>query len=87
MFVTDVSGSMLGAPITALQNSLINAMQYINNSNYVGLVSYSDDVNILLPIKQFDAEQQSYFKGAVQALHPSGGTATFDGVCVALDSY
>ena len=85
VFVTDVSGSMLGAPIAALQSSLINAMQYINNSNYVGVVSYSDDVNILLPIKEFDEDQQSYFKGAVQSLRPSGGTATFDGVCVALD--
>lgn len=85
VFVTDVSGSMLGAPIAALQSSLINAMQYINKSNYIGVVSYSDDVNILLPIKEFDDEQQSYFKGAVQSLRPSGGTATFDGVCVALD--
>ncbi|MCR4612005.1 MAG: VWA domain-containing protein [Lachnospiraceae bacterium] len=85
VFVTDVSGSMLGAPLSELQNSLINAMQYINSNNYVGLVSYADNVNIELPIKEFDAEQQSYFKGAVQGLRASGGTATFNGVCVALD--
>lgn len=85
VFVTDVSGSMLGAPINALQNSLINAMQYINNDNYVGIVSYADNVNVELPIKEFDTTQQEYFKGAVQSLHASGGTATFDGICVALD--
>ena len=85
VFVTDVSGSMLGEPINALQSSLINAMQYINKDNYIGLVSYNDRVEINLPIKEFDDEQQSYFKGAVQSLRPTGGTATFDGVCVALD--
>ena len=85
VFVTDVSGSMLGEPMSALQSSLINAMQYINSNNYVGLVSYSDRVAINLPIKEFDDEQKSYFKGAVQSLRPTGGTATYDGICVALD--
>ncbi len=85
VFVTDVSGSMMGAPLNALQSSLINAMQYINSDNYVGIVSYADNVDIELPIRQFDSDQQSYFKGAVQNLRASGGTATYDGVCVALD--
>lgn len=85
VFVTDVSGSMVGEPIKALKSSLVNAMQYINPKNYIGLVSYSDDVEIRLPIGEFNIDQQSYFKGAVESLSPFGGTATIDGVLVALD--
>ena len=85
VFVTDTSGSMAGAPLNALQESLINSMKYINADNYIGLVSYSDDVTIEVPIGKFDLNQQSLFKGAVENLYASGGTATFDGICVAMD--
>ncbi len=85
VFVADVSGSMDGEPIHALQESLINSMRYINSNNYVGLVSYSDYVTIELPINQFDLNQRAYFKGAVESLRAGGGTATFDGICVAAD--
>lgn len=85
VFVADISGSMDGAPLRALQESLINSMRYINSSNYVGLVSYSDFVTIELPIGQFNLNQQAYFKGAVESLRAGGGTATFDGICVAVD--
>ena len=67
-----------------MQESLINIMKYINTQNYIGLVSYSDEVVIELPIKEFNLEQQTYFKGAVEHLSANGGTATFDGICVAL---
>ncbi|MBP0975008.1 MAG: VWA domain-containing protein [Oscillospiraceae bacterium] len=85
VFVADVSGSMGGAPIQNLQSSLINASQYINDSNYVGLVSYSTNVAINLPIARFDLNQRSYFTGAVGSLTPGGNTATYDAVLVALD--
>lgn len=85
VFVADVSGSMGGAPLENLQNSLINASQYINDTNYVGLVSYSSNVTINLPIGKFDLNQRSYFTGAVQDLSPGGNTATYDAVLVALN--
>ena len=85
VFVADVSGSMDGEPLSALKNSLINSMQYINSSNYVGLVSYSDNVKIELPIGQFDMNQQSLFKGTVESLSAGGRTATCDGVVVAMN--
>lgn len=84
VFVADVSGSMVGEPINALKESLINSMQYINNENYIGFVSYSDIVTIELPIGQFDLTQQSLFKGTVESLQTNGTTATFDAVCVAM---
>lgn len=84
VFVTDISGSMAGEPLSALQTSLINSMKYINPDNYIGIVSYSEDVTIELPIGKFDMNQQTYFKGAVENLYAAGGTATFDGICVAM---
>lgn len=83
VFVTDVSGSMDGEPIQMLKDSLSNAIQYINTENHIGLISYSSEVTIELPLAKFDMNQQSYFKGTVDSLTASGGTATFDGVCVA----
>ncbi|MBR4201905.1 MAG: VWA domain-containing protein [Oscillospiraceae bacterium] len=85
VFIADVSGSMAGAPLQNLQSSLINASQYINDSNYVGLISYSTGVTINLPIAKFDLNQRSYFTGAVEDLYPGGNTATYDAVLVALD--
>lgn len=84
VFVTDVSGSMAGEPLNTLKDSLVNSMQYINTNNYIGIVSYNDDVTVSLPIAEFDINQQSYFKGTVESLSASGGTATYDGLCVAL---
>lgn len=85
VFVADTSGSMNGEPLNSLKTSLINSMQYINKTNYVGLVSYSNNVSVDLPIALFDYNQQAYFKGAVQALSANGATATNDAVVVALD--
>ena len=85
VFVADVSGSMSGAPLHELQESLINSMRYINKDNYVGLVSYADYVTINVPVAEFDLNQQSLFKGAVESLRASGGTATFDAIIVAAD--
>lgn len=85
VFIADVSGSMGGAPLQNLQSSLINASQYINETNYVGLVSYSNNVTVNLPIAKFDLNQRSYFTGAVEDLSPGGSTATYDAVLVGLD--
>ncbi len=80
VFVADVSGSMSGDPLNRLQTSLLSASQYINSNNYIGLVSYSSDVTVNLPIAQFDLDQRSYFTGAVQDLTASGSTCTYDAV-------
>lgn len=84
VFVADVSGSMEGSPLNSLQNSLESSMQYINNDNYIGLVSYNQDVCIELPIAKFDLTQQSYFLGTVKSLRAGGGTATYDAISVAM---
>ena len=67
VFVADVSGSMDGEPINMLRQSLINGMKYIGKDNYVGLVSYSDDVTVNVPVGKFDLNHQSAFKGGVES--------------------
>ena len=85
VFVADISGSMNGVPINELKSSLINAGQYINEENSIGLVSFNSDVYINLPIGKFDLNHRAYFNGAVNDLSALGGTATYDGIAVGVD--
>ncbi len=85
VFVADVSGSMSGDPMNQLKDALIISSQYINENNSIGLVSYSSDVYINLPIGKFDLNQRSYFVGAVDSLMANGNTASYDALLVAVD--
>ncbi|MBQ8966031.1 vWA domain-containing protein [Ruminococcus sp.] len=84
VFVLDTSGSMSGAPLMSLKQSLGNSIKYINSDNYIGVVSYSSYVNVDLEIGKFDINQQSYFMGAVDQLTASGNTATYSAVSQAV---
>lgn len=84
VFVADISGSMDGTPINALKSSLVNALPYISEEHYVGLISYSSNVTVNLPIEKFDPTQRAYFSGEVKNLSAGGGTATYDALLVAL---
>lgn len=83
VFVADVSGSMDGVPLNKLKQSLLSGSQYINKDTSIGLVSFSSDVNINLPIAKFDLNQRALFTGAVKDLKANGSTAMFDAVVVA----
>lgn len=85
VFVTDVSGSMNGEPLNSLKSSLISSSAYIGTEQHVGLVSYSDNVTVNLPIAPFDPAQRAYFTGEVKNLNATGGTATYDALLVAVD--
>ncbi|MCR3883449.1 MAG: VWA domain-containing protein [Methanothrix sp.] len=84
VFVADVSGSMMGAPLYNLKRSLREGQYFIGNDNMIGLVSYSNDVTIDLPIAKFDLDQRRFFVGAVDGLQAGGSTATFDAIAVAM---
>jgi Ca-activated chloride channel family protein len=84
VFVADTSGSMNGAPLNHLKQSLIKGQKYLGRENSIGLVDYSDDVTIDLPIAKYDINQQSKFVGAVNNLETTGNTATYDGIIVAM---
>ncbi|MEK3877372.1 vWA domain-containing protein [Paenibacillus sp. FSL M7-0420] len=84
VFVADVSGSMAGEPLNRLKESLLKGQKFLGKDNSIGFVSYSSDVTINLPIGKYDTNQQSMFVGAINSLQPVGGTATFDGLVVAM---
>lgn len=85
VFIADVSGSMDGVPLNSLKESLLASSAYIGSEHYVGLVSYSNSVNINLPIGEFNDEQRAYFAGEVKGLSASGATATYDAVLVGMN--
>jgi len=85
VFVADISDNMNGEPLSRLKEALKNAINYIGLDNYVGLISYSDTVNMNLPINKFNYNQQALFLGAADALNTGSGTATFSAVLAALD--
>ncbi|ASA21183.1 vWA domain-containing protein [Paenibacillus donghaensis] len=84
VFVADVSGSMSGEPLQRLKESLLKGQKFLGRDNSIGFVSYSDNVSIQLPIGVYDTNQQSMFVGAINSLQANGGTATFDGIAVAI---
>ncbi|RUT44669.1 VWA domain-containing protein [Paenibacillus anaericanus] len=84
VFVADVSGSMNGEPINQLKKSLLTGQKYLGRENSIGFVSYSNNVTINLPIGKYDTNQQSMFVGSINSLQADGGTATFDGIVVAM---
>lgn len=85
LFIVDISGSMSGEPINNLRMALLNSMQYINDDNYIGLISFSSDVYRDLPIEKFNLKQKTCFKGAVKNLTVGGQTAMYDALAVGMD--
>lgn len=83
VFVADISGSMDGEPINRLKQSLLSGSKYIRKDTSIGLVTFSTDVNINLPIAKFDLNQMSLFTGAVKDMSANGSTAIFDAIVVA----
>lgn len=84
VFVADISGSMDGEPLNRLKESLLSGQKVLGRNNSIGLVSYSSEVTVELPIGLYDTNQQSMFVGAVNGLQAVGETATFDGIAVAM---
>jgi von willebrand factor type A len=84
VFLTDRSGSMNGEPMNNVKKSLLNSMQYIGDENLIGLVSYSDDVQIDVPIGAMNGTQKAYMTSAIKNMNPGGGTNTYNGVLVAI---
>jgi Ca-activated chloride channel family protein len=83
VFVADVSGSMEGSPLLKLKASLNRASSFIDENTNVGLVTFSDEINIALPVAKFDLNQKAYFANAVKRMTANGGTAMFDAVIAA----
>jgi Ca-activated chloride channel family protein len=85
VFVADVSGSMEGARIKNLKRAMIESSDLINSTNSIGLVTYSEQVNVDLSIRPFNVQQKALFNGAVGRLRTGGKTATNNAVLVAAE--
>ena len=83
VFVADTSGSMDGIKLNQLKQSLLAGANMITPSNSIGLITFSNDVNVALPIGKFDLNQRSLFTGAVKDMNAAGGTAMYDAIVVA----
>jgi Ca-activated chloride channel family protein len=84
VFVADVSGSMDGSRIAALQEALFTGADFITPETSVGLVTFSDEVTEVVPVAPFGLNQKAAFVAAVEDLETGGGTAMYDGVLVGL---
>lgn len=85
VFICDVSGSMDGARIKGVQKALVKGADFIDPKNSIGMVTFSDEVRVLLPVKTFDLNQKASFLAAAEDLSVAGQTAMYDGIAVALD--
>lgn len=84
MFVADVSGSMAGDRISQLRTALKEGASFILPENAIGLVTFSNDVTLRVPIKPFTALHNATFQTAVERMSTGGKTAMYDGITVAL---
>jgi Ca-activated chloride channel family protein len=84
VFLSDVSGSMRGSRLRQLKRALLDGSSFIAPGNSIGLVEFSTDVRLVLPIKPFELLHRSAFHSAVQQMDADGNTAMYDGVAMAL---
>ena len=68
----------------SLKLSLLNGMQYISTDSEIGLVSFSDDVIIELPIGKLEGIHRSKFQSAVKNMSIRGNTHIYSGTLVAI---
>ena len=84
VFLSDISGSMAGARLKGLKEALVAGSDFISPENSIGLVLFDHRVRVVLPIRKFGINQRASFVAGVEDMTPSGGTAMYDGVAVAL---
>jgi len=84
MIVVDTSGSMDGNRIQAVKTGLQVASKEINRGNFVGLMTFSDQVYYMVPLAPFDQLQHQRLLAATDSLVADGNTALYDGTMAAL---
>jgi Ca-activated chloride channel family protein len=84
VFVVDVSGSMEGTRIRAVQTAMLSARDFIKPTTEVGVVEFNDIAMKRLDIAEFDLNQQGRYTAVAEDLSPGGGTAMYDGIVLGL---
>lgn len=87
VFVVDRSGSMNGDPLLQVKKAMMVSSRYIKRSSEIGLISFSDDITIHLPIAEYNNLQQGKYLTAIDDIVAGGQTYLFEAVlqaCVML---
>ena len=83
--VVDTSGSMNESNrLGAVQQALRSASRHINPGNQVGLVTFSDQPTVRIPLAPYTELEQKRLFTAINQLQADGGTALYDGLAVGL---
>jgi len=84
VFVVDVSGSMEGTRIQAVQQAMLSAREFVKPETKVGVVEFNDITAKRLEVAEFDLNQQGRYAAIAEDLSPGGGTAMYDGIVLGL---
>lgn len=87
VFLIDTSGSMKTKSenkLVKVQEAISSSLQYIGSNSYVGLISYSSEVTVNVPIAQFDETQARKINGELYNLKASGGTHMYEAIAVGM---
>ena len=84
VFLVDVSGSMQGARLLAVEEALVRGSEFIGIDNSIGLVLFSDAARVVQPIKKFGLLHRSRFIASALDMQAGGNTAMYSGIVVAL---
>lgn len=87
VFLIDTSGSMKTKSenkLVKVQEAISGSLQYIGSNSYVGLISYSSEVIVNVPIAQFDETQARKINGELYNLKASGGTHMYEAITVGM---
>jgi Ca-activated chloride channel family protein len=76
--VLDKSGSMQGEKIRHAKIAAINAVRMLQNNDIVSIVTYDDNVHVLVPATK--ASDRHNIIAAIERIHAGGATALFGGV-------
>lgn len=87
VFLIDTSGSMKTKSenkLVKVQEAISSSLQYIGSNSYVGLISYSSEVTVNVPIAQFDETQARKINGELYNLKASGGTHMYEAIAIGM---
>ncbi|MGK7873010.1 MAG: extracellular solute-binding protein [Xenococcaceae cyanobacterium] len=75
--VVDTSGSMQGAKLTAVQNTLLNYIQNLGPKEKIALINFNSDINEPVLVEGTDKGRNRGIK-FISSLRASGGTRLYD---------
>ena len=81
--VIDKSGSMNGNKLEQAKEAAIMAVERLNEDDYVSIITYSDDVNVLIPSRP--VTDYSEFRRKIRAIRTTGRTALYAGTKRGID--